>query len=139
MELMLKVFIYPDGKRPLCHQPHLSGIYASEGWFMELLEMNKHFVTEDPAKAHLFYLPYSVRQLQLHLYVSEKHDIKPLKIFVRDYANKIISKYPFWNRTGGVDHFFVACHDWVWSYLTSAYVNNSIIVASFIMLSALQI
>jgi hypothetical protein len=24
-----------------------------------------------------------------------------------------VGRYRFWNRTGGVDHFLVACHDWV--------------------------
>ncbi|GAB2228623.1 hypothetical protein Droror1_Dr00022743 [Drosera rotundifolia] len=112
MELILKVYIYPDGKTPIFHEPHLMGIYASEGWFMKLVEENKQFVTRDPEKAHLFYLPYSARQLQAALYVVGSHNLSPLSIFLRDYVNTLAAKYPFWNRTHGSDHFLVACHDW---------------------------
>ncbi|KAJ1386483.1 Exostosin-like [Sesbania bispinosa] len=112
METILKVYIYRDGARPIFHKPSLKGIYASEGWFMKLIEENKQFVTKDPEKAHLFYLPYSARQLELALYVPGSHNLKPLSNFLRDYVNKIAAKYPFWNRTHGSDHFLVACHDW---------------------------
>ncbi|KAI4303265.1 hypothetical protein MLD38_038915 [Melastoma candidum] len=112
MEMMLQVYVYRDGQRPICHQPHLQGIYASEGWFMKHLEANKQFVTKDPEKAHLFYLPYSARQLEMALYVPDSHNMRPLSIFLKNYVNWIASKYPFWNRTHGSDHFLVACHDW---------------------------
>ncbi|KAL2903078.1 hypothetical protein RDABS01_019707 [Bienertia sinuspersici] len=112
MELVLKVYIYTDGRPPIFHQPHLSGIYASEGWFMKLLEGNRQFVTRNPEKANLFYLPYSARQLQQALYVQGSHNLAPLSLFLRDYVNLLAAKYPFWNRTRGADHFLVACHDW---------------------------
>ncbi|XP_010542216.1 PREDICTED: probable glycosyltransferase At5g25310 [Tarenaya hassleriana] len=112
MELILKVYIYPDGERPVFHEPHLSGIYASEGWFMKLMEANTRFATRNPEKAHLFYMPYSVKQLQQAMYIPGSHNIKPMSIFIRDYVDMITSKYPFWNRTHGSDHFIVACHDW---------------------------
>ncbi|KAL4565671.1 hypothetical protein LXL04_029774 [Taraxacum kok-saghyz] len=121
MELILKVYIYQEGKRPIFHTPYLRGIYSSEGWFMKFMESSKQFVTRDPQKAHLFYLPYSARQLQHAIYVPNSHNIKPLSLFLRDYINKLASKYPFWNRTHGSDHFLVACHDWVYDqylYLT---------------------
>ncbi|XP_077245018.1 putative glycosyltransferase At5g03795 [Tasmannia lanceolata] len=112
MERILKVYIYRDGVRPIFHKPHLTGIYASEGWFMKLMEGNKQFVVRDPYKAHLFYLPYSARQLELALYVPDSHNLRPLSLFLKDYVNMIAAKYPFWNRTQGSDHFLVACHDW---------------------------
>ncbi|XP_060179938.1 probable glycosyltransferase At5g25310 [Lycium barbarum] len=112
MELILKVYIYKEGKRPIFHQPYLRGIYSSEGWFMKLMEDNRQFVTRDPQKAHLFYLPYSARQLQRVLYVPNSHNLKPLTVYLRDYVSMLAAKYPFWNRTRGSDHFLVACHDW---------------------------
>ncbi|KAL9242776.1 hypothetical protein vseg_016742 [Gypsophila vaccaria] len=128
MELILKVYIYKDGDGPIFHQPHLRGIYASEGWFMKLLQENKQFVTKDPEKAHLFYLPYSARRLQQVLYVEGSHNLAPLSFFLRDYVNSLASKYPFWNRTHGADHFLVACHDWGPYTLKehSELLNNSI-------------
>ncbi|KAK4434924.1 putative glycosyltransferase [Sesamum alatum] len=112
MEWMLKVYIYGEGRKPIFHTPHRTGIYSSEGWFLMLMEENRQFVTKDPEKAHLFYLPYSARQLQMELYVPNSHNLKPLAVFLRDYVNMLAAKYPFWNRTHGSDHFLVACHDW---------------------------
>lgn len=113
MEKMLKVYIYQDGDRPIFHEPLLDGIYASEGWFMKLMEANKQFVTGDPGKAHLFYIPFSSRLLQLTLYVRNSHKRSNLIEYMKKYVDMIAGKYPFWNRTNGADHFVVACHDWV--------------------------
>ncbi|XP_021800225.1 uncharacterized protein LOC110744542 [Prunus avium] len=41
MDHMLKVYIYKEGEKPVFHQPLMRGIYASEGWFMKLVEGNK--------------------------------------------------------------------------------------------------
>ncbi|KAL5729081.1 hypothetical protein ACHQM5_002082 [Ranunculus cassubicifolius] len=115
MENLLKVYIYSEGEKPIFHEatePILKGIYASEGWFIRNMEKNKHFVVKDPTKAHLFYLPFSSRMLQLQLYVRNSHSRKNLAEYMKNYVDMITSKYPFWNRTGGADHFLVACHDW---------------------------
>ncbi|KAL8234851.1 hypothetical protein R6Q59_020951 [Mikania micrantha] len=112
MERTLKVYVYKDGNKPIFHQPILKGLYASEGWFMKLMEGNKRFVVKDPRKAHLFYMPFSARMLERTLYVRNSHNRTNLRQFLKIYAEKIASKYPFWNRTGGADHFLVACHDW---------------------------
>ncbi|TVU22271.1 hypothetical protein EJB05_31955, partial [Eragrostis curvula] len=112
MERFLKVFIYHDGAKPIFHSPELKGIYASEGWFMKLMEGNQNFVVRDPNRSHLFYLPYSSRQLEHNLYVPGSNTIEPLSIFLKNYIDMISAKYPYWNRTKGADHFFVACHDW---------------------------
>ncbi|CAK7353214.1 unnamed protein product [Dovyalis caffra] len=112
MEKMLKVYVYQDGEKPIFHQPILDGIYASEGWFMMHMEANKNFVSKDPGKAHLFYLPFSSRLLELTLYVRHSHSRTNLIEYMRNYADMIAAKYSFWNRTGGADHFVAACHDW---------------------------
>ncbi|KAJ6698017.1 EXOSTOSIN HEPARAN SULFATE GLYCOSYLTRANSFERASE -RELATED [Salix purpurea] len=112
MEDILKVYIYKEGEMPILHQPLLKGIYASEGWFMKLLEGNKKFVTKDSRKAHLFYLPFSSRNLEIKLYVPDSHSHKNLIKYLKNYLDMISAKYPFWNRTQGADHFLVACHDW---------------------------
>ncbi|XP_047060362.1 probable glycosyltransferase At3g07620 isoform X2 [Lolium rigidum] len=112
MEGLLKVYIYHDGAKPIFHSPYLKGIYASEGWFMKLIEGDQSFVVRDPNRAHLFYLPYSSRQLEHNLYVPGSNTLEPLSIFVKNYIDMISAKFPYWNRTKGTDHFFVACHDW---------------------------
>ena len=119
MEERLKVYIYKEGERPIMHTPFLRGIYASEGWFMKLLEARSRFVTKDPRKAHMFYLPFSSRMLEEALYVQDSHNHNNLKRYLNNYVDMIASKHSFWNRTGGADHFLVACHDWVWFILNS--------------------
>lgn len=69
MDKKLRVYIYKEGEKPIFHESILEGIYASEGWFLKLLESNKKFVTTDPTKAHLFYIPFSSRQLELTLHI----------------------------------------------------------------------
>ncbi|XP_058074243.1 probable glycosyltransferase At5g03795 isoform X2 [Magnolia sinica] len=112
MEHVLKVYVYKEGKKPIFHTPMLGGIYASEGWFMKLMEGNKQFVVKNPRKAHLFYLPFSSRFLQHALYVPGSHNRRNLAAHLKNYIENIAMKYPFWNRTGGADHFLAACHDW---------------------------
>ncbi|OMO98071.1 Exostosin-like protein [Corchorus capsularis] len=112
MESTLKVYVYKEGKRPIVHTPVLKGIYASEGWFMKQLEANKRFVTKNPKEAQLFYLPFSSRMLEETLYVPDSHSHKNLIAYLKNYVDTISTKYPFWNRTEGADHFLVACHDW---------------------------
>ncbi|CAH8277238.1 unnamed protein product [Arabidopsis lyrata] len=86
MERKLKVYVYKEGGKPIFHKPLPRGIYASEGWFMKLMESNKKFV---------------------------------------EYVDLIAGKYKFWNRTGGADHFIVACHDWG-NKLTKKTMKNSV-------------
>lgn len=113
MDRTLKVYVYRDGSKPIFHQPILKGLYASEGWFMKLMEGNKRFVVKDPRKAHLFYMPFSSRMLEYSLYVHNSHNRTNLRQYLKDYSENIAAKYPYWNRTGGSDHFLAACHDWV--------------------------
>ncbi|XP_051131764.1 probable glycosyltransferase At3g07620 [Andrographis paniculata] len=112
MERVLKIYVYKDGERPIFHRPILKGLYASEGWFMKLMEGNKRFTVKDPRKAHLFYMPFSSRMLEYTLYVRNSHNRTNLRQYLKDYSEKIAAKYRYWNRTGGADHFLVACHDW---------------------------
>ncbi|GAV86365.1 Exostosin domain-containing protein [Cephalotus follicularis] len=125
MGRMLKVYIYREGEKPIFHQQKMRGIYASEGWFMKLMEGNRKFVVRDPKKAHLFYLPFSTTMLRTALFQPKFHSHKNLEKFLRNYVELIAGKYRFWNRTGGADHFLVACHDWA-SQLTRNHMRNCI-------------
>lgn len=92
---------------------------------MKLMEENKYFVVKDPSKAHLFYLPFSARMLEHSLYVRNSHNRTNLRQFLKDYTDKISTKYPHFNRTGGADHFLVACHDWVCCVFFIFFLLNS--------------
>lgn len=87
---------------------------------MKLMEGNKRFIVKDPKKAHLFYLPFSSQMLRANL-----SDNKKMEQYLDKYVNIIAGKYRFWNRTGGADHFLVACHDWA-SRITRQPMKNCI-------------
>ncbi|CAA7408724.1 unnamed protein product [Spirodela intermedia] len=125
MEKMLKVYVYKEGKRPIFHEPRLAGIYAAEGWFMKHMEGKNRFLVDDPSKAHLFYMPFSSTNLRIKLYIPNSHSKGNMINYLRDYVATIAAKYPFWNRTGGADHFSVGCHDWA-SKLTALSMGDTI-------------
>nr|PNR51934.1 hypothetical protein PHYPA_008308 [Physcomitrium patens] len=112
MEKVFKVYIYKDGRKPLVHSGPQLGIYASEGQFIERMEAASEFLTDDPSRAHMFFLPYSVYRMVTHLYVPNSRSMLPLATFIKDYVEALARQYPYWNRTKGADHFFVSCHDW---------------------------
>ncbi|KAL3830162.1 hypothetical protein ACJIZ3_018964 [Penstemon smallii] len=111
MNKTLKIYVYPHTQDdpfanvllPVDFEPR--GNYASESYFKKVL-MTSHFITKDPSKADLFFLPFSIARL--------RHDprvgINGIQDFVKDYIFNISHKYPYWNRSGGADHFYVACH-----------------------------
>lgn len=105
------MYVYSEGARPIMHSPFFTGLYASEGCFMKQMEANKRFVTRDPNKATLFYLPFSSQMLEETLYVQNWHNHKNLVQYLQNYAEMIAGKYTFLNRTGVADHFVVGCHD----------------------------
>ncbi|XP_021741458.1 probable glycosyltransferase At5g03795 isoform X1 [Chenopodium quinoa] len=112
MEQVFKIYVYKEGQKPIFHQPGLTGIYAGEGWFMELIEKSTRFTVEDPKKAHLYYLPFGSTTLRWTLNSEKSHNPKKLEDYLKDYVDLIKNKYSYWNANGGADHFFVACHDW---------------------------
>ncbi|KAL6199598.1 hypothetical protein ACLB2K_029382 [Fragaria x ananassa] len=111
MKRSFKIYVYPHRKDdpfanallPVDFEP--AGNYASESYFKKVL-MESHFITNDPIQAQLFFLPFSIARL--------RHDprvgVGGIQDFIRDYMFNISHKYQYWNRTGGADHFYVACH-----------------------------
>ncbi|KAL6202642.1 hypothetical protein ACLB2K_026348 [Fragaria x ananassa] len=111
MKRSFKIYVYPHTKDdpfanallPVDFEP--AGNYASESYFKKVL-MESHFITNDPTQAQLFFLPFSIARL--------RHDprvgVGGIQDFIRDYMFNISHKYQYWNRTGGADHFYVACH-----------------------------
>ncbi|MCO5591760.1 hypothetical protein L7F22_045752 [Adiantum nelumboides] len=119
MERRFKVFVYPEGEQPLVHNGPCKEIYSTEGRFIQELQHKNPFVTRDPLKAHVFFLPFSVSMMVSYLYTPSSRDMNPLLHFVKDYVEVVATKYPFWNRSTGADHFMLSCHDWG-PYVTKA-------------------
>lgn len=111
MNKSLKIYVYPHKKTdpfanvllPEGSEP--GGNYASESYFKKAL-FKSHFITKDPSKADLFYLPFSIASLR-H---DKRVGVGGIQTYIRNYVRNISRTYPFWNRTGGADHFYVACH-----------------------------
>ncbi|XP_071707319.1 probable glycosyltransferase At5g03795 [Rutidosis leptorrhynchoides] len=107
MEKKFKVYIYPDGDPKTFYQTprKLTGKYASEGYFFQNIR-DSNFRTEDPDQAHLFFIPISCHKMR-----GKGTSYDNMTIIVQNYVGGLITKYPYWNRTLGADHFLVTCHD----------------------------
>ncbi|XP_008800113.1 probable glycosyltransferase At5g03795 [Phoenix dactylifera] len=107
MERKFKVFIYPDGDPNTYYQTprKLTGKYASEGYFFQNIRESR-FRTDDPDQADLFFIPISPHKMR-----GKGTSYENMTMIVQNYVEGLISKYPYWNRTLGADHFLVTCHD----------------------------
>ncbi|KAB2046481.1 hypothetical protein ERO13_D01G199900v2 [Gossypium hirsutum] len=112
MEKQFKVFVYKEGEPPVFHDGPCKSIYSMEGNFIYQMDVNTKFRTNDPEKAHVFYLPFSVAKMVRFVYLRDSRDFGPIRRTVIDYVNVVSEKYPYWNRSLGADHFMLACHDW---------------------------
>lgn len=101
------VFVYPEGDPgTYFHMPHNNvSLYASESLFFRNMA-NSALRTLDHEVADAFFIPVSVQKM------SEKGlDLMEMRLVVERYIQEISSKYPYWNKSSGADHFFVSCHD----------------------------
>ncbi|KAK4727016.1 hypothetical protein R3W88_031933 [Solanum pinnatisectum] len=111
MNRSLKIYVYPHKKNDpfanilLSIDDEPSGNYASESFFKKSL-FKSHFITTDPKEADLFYLPFSITNMRN----DKRVGVGGIQDFVKEYIVQISEKYPYWNRSGGADHFYVACH-----------------------------
>lgn len=113
MESQFKIYVYEEGEPPLFHYGPCTNIYAMEGLFLNFMEVDTRFRTYDPDQAHVFFLPFSVVMILKHLFHPVIRDKAVLGRTIGDYVQTISSKYPYWNRSLGADHFMLSCHDWV--------------------------
>ncbi|XWS70745.1 hypothetical protein CRYUN_Cryun03dG0075100 [Craigia yunnanensis] len=109
-----KIWAYKEGERPLVHNGPMKHIYAIEGQFIDEIESGKSpFMARQPNEAHVFFLPVSVGHIVNYIYLPiTTYDRDRLVRIFTDYIKVVANKYPYWNRTGGADHFMVSCHDW---------------------------
>lgn len=125
MEKRFKVYVYEEGEPPLAHAGPCKGLYTTEGRFINAMEDLRRaatsataggtglFVTEDPSRAHAFFMPFSVAMMVRFAYREGSYDLLPLRRLVAGYVRAVASRRPFWNRSAGADHFILSCHDWV--------------------------
>jgi hypothetical protein len=114
MEKVFKVYVYEEGEPPVFHDGPCRSIYSTEGRFIYNMEMDgSRMRTRDPDRAHVFFLPFSVANMVKTIYEPDSHDMNPIRRTVSDYIGVVSSKYPYWNRSLGADHFMLSCHDWV--------------------------
>ncbi|XP_047958648.1 probable glycosyltransferase At5g03795 [Salvia hispanica] len=112
MEKLFKVFIYKEGEQPIFHNGPCGSIYSMEGNFIYKLETSS-FRTQNPDKASVYFLPFSVVSMVHFIYDRGAPDHwLPLKQTVKDYVDLVAGRYPYWNRSLGSDHFMLSCHDW---------------------------
>jgi len=110
----VRVRAYEEGEPPILHAGPCKDIYSIEGRFIEQLELmapppppqggrrrRRGVRTADPARAHAFFLPFSVSQMVRFAYRPST------------YVRVVASRHPYWNRSAGADHFMLSCHDWV--------------------------
>ncbi|GAY67330.1 hypothetical protein CUMW_255610, partial [Citrus unshiu] len=96
--------------------------FAIEGYFFKKIRESR-FLTTDPAKAHLFFIPVSCHKMR-----GKNHEMEirikfmcllclGLELLLQTRLPlsrtmlSLILKYPYLNRTQGADHFFVTCYD----------------------------
>jgi hypothetical protein len=104
----IRIYIYPTsvGVNMVSTDDYKYGV---EQLFIDLLSKSE-FVTSNPKEAHFFFLPLrctayrkSVRGLQEGLAVARK--------VAMEMIEDIRFRYPFWNHSMGMDHFYICAHD----------------------------
>jgi hypothetical protein len=128
MEKLFKIFVYEEGEPPLFHYGPCKNIYSMEGIFINLLESNTMFRTQNPNEAHVYFLPFSVVMILEQLFHPVIRDKAVLGRTIGDYVHIISHKYAFWNRSYGADHFMLSCHDWVYTYFHFSSSNYSSLI-----------
>ncbi|GLT71518.1 hypothetical protein SLA2020_435310 [Shorea laevis] len=114
MEKRFRVWPYKEGEPPLFHIGPMSDIYSVEGQLIdELNGGDSPFLARHPDEALAFFLPVSIVNIIRFVYRPyTNYSRDRLQNIVKDYITLISSRYPFWNRSSGADHFLVSCHDW---------------------------
>ncbi|KAM0969314.1 hypothetical protein COP2_017970 [Malus domestica] len=117
MRKRFKVWTYKEGELPLIHMGPMKDIYGIEGHFIDEIEREESpFRAMHPDEAHTFFLPFSVANIVEYVYLPitriQDYHLDRLQRVVIDYIGIVATKYRYWNRSDGADHFMASCHDW---------------------------
>ncbi|GLT69956.1 hypothetical protein SLA2020_420650 [Shorea laevis] len=114
MEKRLPLWSYKEGDPPLFHTGPMNDIYSVEGQLIdELTSADSPFLARHPDEALAFFLPVSIVNIVCFVYRPyTNYSRDSLQNIVKDYITLVAGRYPYFNRSSGVDHFLVSCHDW---------------------------
>jgi hypothetical protein len=111
MKRKVKVFVYPHDDNDTYRDIYRawdktpSGNYASEAYFKQAL-MKSSFVTSNAAEADFFFMPVSITRAR----IDKRVGTEGVKEFCKQHVSAVQREWSFWNRSGGVDHFYLSCH-----------------------------
>jgi hypothetical protein len=108
MEHNLKIFIYPTtvgGDMP----SYVDYKYGVEYLFISLLSGSR-FKTQDPSEATFFFLPSRCTAYRKSV-IDLQEGIQVAGQTMRRMVDDVRHRYPYWNASLGMDHFYVCAHD----------------------------
>ena len=85
--------------------PRWRGLFYSNRVYLEALHANRDSLVEDPEQAALFFIPVMLTQMRDSLWEARR--------FLPEIVHWIRANFPFWNRTGGADHYVFTGQDMV--------------------------
>ncbi|XP_038709461.1 probable glycosyltransferase At5g03795 [Tripterygium wilfordii] len=121
MEKGFKIFMYPITADDFLfyNETYIPGDHTTELIFYYSFISSERFHTNDGTKAHMFFIPINWSQIRKTGNYS----------YAENYVRRIINKYPYWNRSEGVDHFLVTSCDAGAIFSERVPLNNSIKVS----------
>ncbi|KAL3700100.1 hypothetical protein R1sor_018122 [Riccia sorocarpa] len=104
-----KIFVYPVNDHAFSALSTLGQEDSrfTDDFFFRLL-CRSDFVTLDPEKADVYFIPLSIRSL----WNDELVGASKIGRFLNKYVQRIRDDYPYWHRTLGADHAIVVCNDY---------------------------
>lgn len=85
--------------------PRWRGLFYSNRVYLEALHANRDSLVADPEQAALFFIPVMLTQMRDSLWEARR--------FLPEIVHWIRANFPFWNRTGGADHYVFTGQDMV--------------------------
>ena len=102
--------------------PRWRGMFYTNRVYLEVLHSRRDALVADPEDAALFFIPVMLSQMANSLWEGRE--------FLTATVNWIRGRYPFWNRTGGADHYIFTGQDLGGCWMPEV-LRSSIIVSHF--------
>jgi hypothetical protein len=115
-ELGTRMFIYPVEVRGIFStRLHFRSEFTVLKYFQLLQKLpqedhRKHMVVADPEKANIFLIEHYTENFDPPV-GTDKQVEKFREIYALKVVNSVITAFPFYNRSGGRDHYFLGVYD----------------------------